>query len=265
LSLPKANFKVILDDFTEPGKHFYVVNYVDGGADRFPGCTGLLNWIGGVKTKALMWWASRQASDFFHHRALDFIETKDRDLNCEGYFDAAWAEAYRMHDQRKDSAADWGTTFHQAAEDIVNRRVVKRIIPADMMEHLEVFREWWKGAGLDVVATEVAVANPQLGYGCTFDILARRQDSGAYVLGDWKTSGQLSDSYGAQLCANNAALVATYNIGAEEMFALRLGREDGKLEIKWVQDHERGFEIFKSCLNMEKAYRPGGREVKLLA
>lgn len=103
----------------------------------------------------------------------------------------------------RDEAADVGSLAHDCIEADLHGRE-RPAIPPDKAERvasaLAAYREWFDGARMTIVATEVPLVSEQYRFGGTIDAIAR-DGKGRLCLLDWKTSNAVYADYAIQLAA----------------------------------------------------------------
>lgn len=162
---------------------------------RYPGWTGIGKIVD--KSEPLITWATRKAVSGVLDQ-LDAIPAmlagNDRQAVVEMLARrSAWD---------RDRAAARGSTIHDHADRIV-RGLAPEGVAEDQAKAVEAIAEWWAGCGWSLRLSEAYVVNPTLGYGGTFDLLARDAD-GRTVIADWKT-GRTYPEHRLQLLAYASA------------------------------------------------------------
>lgn len=157
---------------------------------RYPGWTGIGKVID--KSEPLIIWATRKAVAGVLDQ-LDAIPGLLANNDRQAVVDmlakrSAWD---------RDKAADRGTGIHAIADAIISGTPVT--VPEAHRDEAAAITAWWAGSGWTRRLTEAYVVNPTLGYGGTFDLLAR-DGEGRTVLADIKT-GRFYPEHALQLLA----------------------------------------------------------------
>lgn len=195
--------------------------------NTYPGVTSILRVID--KSDALMSWASRQTAE----AALAMLPTLPTLLESVGPSGAVAAMTARSS-WKKDEAAQLGTTVHALAEAIVRGELAQ--IPPEAADHVRHYAEWWKASGWKVSTTEAMVVNPEMGYGGTFDLLARDADN-RRVLADVKTGRGIYWEGALQLAAYGMAQVievggTIYEMPAIDRYVILHVTREGMREVE---------------------------------
>ena len=96
--------------------------------------------------------------------------------------DAYAKRLVRLAYQQVRESAEFGTKFHEVAEDVLNGGPV----PEDWAVYIDPLLNWKKEAGLEFIEREKVVVNLKQGYAGTMDIGAKTKDGQPVVI-DWKT------------------------------------------------------------------------------
>lgn len=174
-----------------PGNHTY---RLDG--QRVPGVTTIL---GILDKPAIPKWAARVVAEYVADNtdALEHLRAMGRGPMVDALRSLPW--------QRRDEAADRGTTIHDFAERIVNGEDVEiddndPLLP--VVENAIAFMEDWQ---IEPVLVEQSVASREHQWAGRLDLGARyvRPDTGHRGLGifDWKSGKALYPEYAWQLNA----------------------------------------------------------------
>ena len=160
--------------------------YAYAGKGPFPGCTaiaGLQDAVGG--SDGLMGWGVNIALDEYR-RVL--AETKDWDRARTAAWDA------------KDEPRNLGSAVHVALDHF------NRGLPLELTDktapYVAQYAAWLRNRNIEIVGSERFVMNATVGFGGTYDALARID--GALYLMDWKT-GKAKASQRLQLAGLSMA------------------------------------------------------------
>lgn len=210
----------------------------------YPGWTSIGKIVD--KSDPLMIWAARQAVA----GVIDQIDALPTLLANNSK-----AEVVKMLASRsawdRDRAASKGTTVHDHAD-----RIVSGLEPVDVkpehVKHVAALREWWGSCGWTRRLSEAYVVNTTLGYGGTFDLLARDEE-GRTVLADFKT-GETYPEHRLQLLAYGSAewiappdFPVAYRMPKVDRYAVLLAHED-EVETVWVEMDDDDRAAMLACL-----------------
>lgn len=197
MKLPEPKYKVI-----EPKPHCYVIELSDGSTigplDSVTKVTGIMD------KPALVNWSAREAASYFK-RAIEDSNYVIAPEKLEAIAKVA-ATAHRMKSQE---AKDLGTAAHDIFHGIVEGKDV--VIPYELQAPSKRFSEWYIKSGIEIVATELIVANKLLKYGGRLDAIGYRD--GKWGIVDYKTSsGFYGNEYAYQVGGYADAVEAQYGI-----------------------------------------------------
>lgn len=214
----------------------------------YPGWTSIGKIVD--KSDALMIWAARQAVA----GVIDQIDALPVLLANNRKEEVVKMLASRSAWDR-DRAASKGTTIHEHAD-----RICQGLEPVDVRpehaKHVVALREWWESCGWTRRISEAYVVNTTLGYGGTFDLLARDED-GLTVLADIKT-GETYPEHRLQLLAYGTAewiapqdSPVAYPMPKVDRYAVLLAHEDS-VETVWIEMEELDHEALRSCIPLAR-------------
>lgn len=154
--------------------------YYEGA--EYPGVTSILKVLD--KSDGLVPWAARETA-----KAAVAL-TEAHPLALRGLLDTVGSEGAvkALADRSKwtrDEAAHLGSQVHEYAQVLVEG-ATDIVIPPAAVSRAKAYAEWWDASGWTLRLAEALVVNPSVGYGGTFDLLARDRD-GRTVLADVKT------------------------------------------------------------------------------
>lgn len=179
--------------FTDPktGDRFYK-HPVTGAV--VPSVTTILK--GGIPKPFLVDWAAKLAAEhaYSHPRPSSWTEEDAaRMIN----------DSKTQHKQHLEAAGEFGTAVHSLIEmEIAEQDAVMRFdgLPQRVVDYMEQWFAWCRRFEPSFVYSEVTVWSETHGYAGTLDFMAQL-NYGALVLGDWKTSKSINNSYALQLGA----------------------------------------------------------------
>lgn len=172
-----------------PGTHAY---RLDGAP--VPGVTSIL---GVLDKPAIPRWAARTVAEHVADNpvGVETLRAMGRDTMVKALSGVPW--------ERRDAAADRGTTFHALAERIVAGEEVD--VPDSQVGLVESALEFMEAWEIVPVLTEAPVASREHRYAGTLDLIAgyRRPDTGAIGVGifDWKSGKAIYPRFALQLAA----------------------------------------------------------------
>lgn len=234
----QPRYTVLLDDVTEPGKHWYSVKDMPG----YEKLVGTTTPLGVIDKPGLVVWARNKACDSILHALEACLASGD-----VGAVDPVWvkeqvAAARRRPDRERDDAAALGILVHSLIDRFVKGDAIgPEEIPEAAKPALFAFMEWWNSEGLEFLLPDTKVASLKHRFGGSLDALARRKSNGNIVLLDWKTSNHTYDTHALQAGGGyHIALEETYGVYAQEAWVIRF---DKKLPVRFhahqVADIER--------------------------
>ena len=110
--------------------------------------------------------------------------------------------------------------------------------------------EWRKTNPIRPILSEEPLVSEQYRYGGTLDCFAEREDTGEFVLIDFKTGKAIWPEMLYQLAAYGN-LLAEVGYRFDKSMILRIGRDENEgFEVREVGDLSKHFEIFKNCLSI---------------
>ena len=155
--------------------------YSDGERD-LPSVTTLL---GMISKPQLVPWSARLAVEAAWDMK-DELSGKTKDEYLKGLREEATA--------RRNEKRDLGTAVHQAIEGVMREEVDIVDLSADIQKYVLAAQDFLDTQVEKVLAMERTVANFEIGYAGTFDMIALRAD-GTHGLLDWKTGGIWPSAY----------------------------------------------------------------------
>ncbi len=174
-------------------RHRYRVKCGDGAWRAAPSVTRVISLLA---KPARIGWAARTQYEADLEAAWQLYQESTPGFprwKFEALFQAEVGEV-KAHERLLRSANDHGTQVHNAIEtDLLGEDVGALGLTPAAEAGLELWREWWAGAGLTPLAIEGMVAYFEKGlpvFAGTYDLLAQPTD-GSLVLVDWKTSSSI--------------------------------------------------------------------------
>lgn len=167
--------------------------------------------------------------------------------------------ARREPDKIKEAAAHYGTKAHNGIDALLKGKA----IPPGCLEAqpaIAGFLQWQRGSGIEIVASEVPVYHPVLGYAGTVDWIGVRVGVTGWIVGDHKTSNGLWPEYGYQVAAYAKAIEQLSGIPVAECWGCRYPKAEPKLgeppfEAKRVANIEAAWQGFLGAKQLWDAQR----------
>mmetsp|Transcript_10376 Transcript_10376/g.31947 ORF Transcript_10376/g.31947 Transcript_10376/m.31947 type:complete len:289 (+) Transcript_10376:92-958(+) len=193
---------------------------VDGFDNLFPSVTTIL---GVVNKPGLAMWQKRLMVD----QLRKDLSVELPSTSTDEWVNTILSQASEKADAQRDAAADFGTRAHLAIDKQCENLEQPVEVDADLHGVMAGFKQWYQGAGLQLVQTERMVFSPQYQYAGAVDAIAKRPGHDGLVVLDWKTSNSIFAEHGMQLSAYAKAI--------EEMFG-------EKVTEGWVVQFNKGNE-----------------------
>lgn len=157
--------------------------------------------------------------------------------------------------QVRDTAGDIGTLAHYLILcDIKGEKPDTSEYSSQDVDKAETcllkYWEWRKTNPIRPIMAEEALVSEQYRYGGTLDCFAEREDTGEFVLIDFKTGKAIYPEMLYQLAAyENLLAEAGYRF--DKSMILRIGRDEEEgFEVRETGDLTKHFQIFKHCLSI---------------
>lgn len=192
----------------------------------YPGVTSILKVLD--KSDALMAWAARNTAE----AAVALAQRPDtkadgtvttslnhllEEVGPEGTVKALTSRS----SWKRDEAASLGTEVHRLADLVTSAPDTELTITDDgTRKRVHAYAEWWATSGWTLRLSEAAVVHPLVGYGGTFDLLAKDRD-GKTVLADIKTGKGVYREAALQLTAYGMAVLVS-PFGSEVAYPMPL-------------------------------------------
>lgn len=172
----------------------------------YPGVTGILKVLD--KSDALMWWAARNTAEaalnLLGDDGAQAVATTPLGMLVGTTGQAGAIKALTSRSSwKRDEAAQLGSRVHDIADKLVQGMDTGWLDPLTL-QYVERYRSWWEASGWTLRLSEAFLVNPTIGYGGTFDLLARDRD-GKTVLADIKTGKGIYHEAVLQLAAYGMA------------------------------------------------------------
>lgn len=176
--------------------------------------------------------------------------------------------AWRM---KRDAAGGIGTLIHDWIEGYIKWKLKlgeKPIPPENDILRASVtkFLLWERAEGVTFTATEKKIYSLKHNIAGTCDFLYVTKD-GKLGIGDIKSSKGIYDSFSLQVAAYRYMLEeeVRYTTGAtpisyEEMTIVRVGKDDGELEVKKIGDYHKYVKAFLACSVLYRTMKSGKKD-----
>lgn len=229
--------------------HRYTVYYK--GEKKY-GTVGTTTCIGILDKPQLIQWSANVTSEAW----LEGLTKADK--IDEVLIHRLSKEAPQMWRVRRDSAGDIGTLIHAWIESYIKYKLGKEEkpeLPENQLMHESVlkFLQWEKDTGITFTDTERKIYSLKHNIAGTCDFLYVTKE-GKLGIGDIKTSKGIYNSFFYQVAAyrymleeERAYIEGKTAIPYEEMTIVRVGKDDGKLEVKHVSDYHEYAKGFLAC------------------
>jgi len=191
------------------------------------------------KPSLYFWYAKHGTAKMW--KVLDEIPKEDRERIL-----AKHPDLIKNPQDIMSEASDIGKEVHNAIDDYVKGKEVGKL--NEITEKcFHAFIEWSDKVGLVTKASELQIYSDKYKYAGTLDFVG--EIDGKLCLADWKSSSGIYKEYSLQLSAyRRAYLEMNKNVKlSTDMYLVRLGKYDGKFEIKVFKDSKDLFDAFLSA------------------
>lgn len=217
-------------------KHIYTIN---DSETSFLGVTTILSVIG---KEVLVPWAAKESVDYVF-RILDRVSHYKL---TERFMDRLQSRAKKQPRFAKERAGRNGTQAHEAFDSFIKYPESRTQETA----YWESFKFWLSKEKLRIVMGDTKVASLIYGYGGSIDVLLADEND-RLLIGDFKTSKGLYDTYAYQIAAYSQAFKETYGLDyIPEGVVLRFVKDRPCFERREVRDITQSFAGFKSALDL---------------
>ena len=169
-------------------------------AGNFMSVTTILS--NGIPKPALMHWAAFEAAQCAVDNIPDLVKTRGEDARLAM---RSWIQ--RAAERKRDSAANLGTVIHGFLESQILGEPAPDYTD-EQRPFIDGFARFLDDWQPEYEATELTVANPEVGYAGTLDFIARIPSlTDELFMGDYKTGKAVYPEVGMQLAAYRRATV----------------------------------------------------------
>lgn len=160
----------------------------------------------------------------------------------------------------KREAANFGTEVHDAITSYLQGSTSLQFTDGRREKAFQSWLEWYQNSGFNIVDFEPKepVKSLKYGYQGTYDAIGNFADSKLWVA-DWKTSSQMSATFGLQLAAYAYAYGESHGWEEDETWEkmpngliVRIDKETARAEVKEFLGLKRYFSVFKSLIEPYK-------------
>jgi len=191
--------------------HKYTIAMPDGTTiGPLKSVTGVL---GIIAKPALIPWASREAANYFKTEILRL----GRNALDPAMLEQIAKDAAQAHRKKATDAASLGTLAHNICEAIIKGEE-PATIPVELASAIHAFKAWRLSSGVEIVATELAVASVEHRFGGRLDAIGYSKRKDEWRIIDLKTSAAVYQEYSYQ-CGG-------YAIAFEEMYGIKIAGAD---------------------------------------
>lgn len=220
----------------EEGRHLYAVN---GSSTSFVGVTTILGVVG---KEILVPWAAKESVDYVFRTLAKVTGYK---LTTR-FMERLQSRAKKQPRFAKERAGRRGTQAHDAFDNYIKN-------PSDPLRetaYWESFKFWLKKEKLRIVMGDTKVASLSYEFGGSIDVLLADEHD-RLLIGDFKTSKGLYDTYAYQVAAYAQAFKETYGLPyMPEGIVLRFVENRPCFERREIRDMNDSFAGFKAALDL---------------
>jgi len=223
--------------------------YPDAAGNKYKGSSTLAKIMG--DSGGLIQWAYKQG------QAHEAMRNRGEDAPAH------------LYDQ-VERAGSIGTTVHNMVEAHINGQdivEIRDLVDAEFLDDKDAhdacfsgyraFLEWFEMTGMEVIAQEIPLVDPALGYGGTFDAIGRRK--GKLELLDWKTGAAIYPEMLAQIASYGHLAEHGFELGTEKKLGYkiegyhlcRFSKEHGDFSHHYFPKLDDAWEAFKLCLKLD--------------
>lgn len=207
-----------------------------------------------INKPALVGWSNRMGRE----AVAECLRPRVGEVLTEEILEEALIRAKAAPNQRRDTAANFGTTTHALIEDIIAGHDPEVAEP--FQQAVQNFKDWFSTAGfVELDLSEQMVYSRTYLYAGTMDARGWKVIDGRRVLValDWKTSNGIWEEMALQVASYAHAWEEMTGEVAHEAWVVRIGKSKPEFEVKSISLAP-AFEGFKAALNLWRAL---GQEV----
>lgn len=220
----------------EEGRHLYSINGTD---TSFTGVTTILGVIG---KEVLVPWAAKESVDYVFRTLAKVTGYR---LTTR-FMERLQSRAKKQPRFAKERAGRNGSQAHDAFDSFIKNPESPMLETA----YWESFKYWLSKEKLRIVMGDTKVASLVYGFGGSIDVLLADEHD-RLLIGDFKTSKGLYDTYAYQVAAYGQAFKETYGLPyMPEGVVLRFVKDRPCFERREVRDMNDSFAGFKAALDL---------------
>jgi len=162
---------------------------------------------------------------------------------------------------RRDTAGDLGTLIHAWIETYIKAKIAGTELPDSpinpiIQTSVLKFLQWERQNEIKFIASEKKVYSLKHNVAGICDFLYVNRD-GHLCMGDIKTSKGIYKTFGIQLAAYKYMIQEENpKMQIDEMTIVRVGKDDGELEVKNVNDYQNNAKAFLACVILHNIIKP---------
>lgn len=208
--------------------------------------TGITSIISVLAKPALIGWAARMATEYLEANLV----------NGKEYTESEWSnlftEAKKVHTNKKDKAAEHGTSAHELVESWIKDKMAGNIIEDEKYQAIKKFTDWADENVKEFLFSERQMYNEEMFIAGTADFGAIMKD-GERLIGDFKTSsGVYGIDYFLQCSGYKLLAEAEGDEPYDGCVITRLGK-DGSFDVHYGYDTDSYEAAFMACLTIYRA------------
>lgn len=234
-----------------PGEHRYQVFHK--GVQLY-GTKGVTTIIGIIDKPELIQWCAKVTNEAWVNALKGKIADELTITQISKEAPLAWKNT-------RDNAGDLGTLIHKWIESSILAKIHKTKLPdppvnTQMQTAVLKFLQWEKDNVASYLGAEEKVYSLKHNVAGTVDFLYINKE-GRRCIGDIKTSKGIYKSFFLQLAAYRYMLEEENpSRKYDEMTIVRVGKDEGEIEVKKVDNYEEYAKAFLACVVLHKILKP---------
>lgn len=233
-----------------PESHYYEVYHQ--GVQKY-GVRGVTTILQILDKPALMQWAANMASEYWR----EGIKAGTDEITL----DRLAKEAPLAWKLKRDAAGQIGTLIHKWIEEHIQAKIQKKDGPTAPINEIMYtavvkFLQWEKDNVGEYLFSEKKLYSVTHNVAGTCDFTYRDKE-GKLSLGDLKTSNSMQRTFDLQLAAYRYMLEEESPSEVyENMVIVRVGKDEGKIQIKKVENYKENLKAFLCCVILNNILKP---------
>lgn len=198
------------------------------------------------KSRPLIYWATGLTRDFLRAHVTDLMSDEARAFSLID-------EACKLHQVKKQEAADTGTQIHAWVEQYIKSDGKETTLPKEPQVYngVTAFLKWVSENNIRFIASEKRLYSKKYDYAGTMDAEAVVNRKRCVI--DFKSSNAIYPEMRLQVAAYQAAdEEETGKKYSGNRLLVRFGKDNGEFEVHELPDQEKDFEAFVSCLTLKR-------------